>query len=70
VRVAPVVGLHGSALSVRLAAAPVDGAANEALIELLSVFFGVPKRSVRIVSGAAGRNKIVEMEGIELGGAR
>jgi uncharacterized protein (TIGR00251 family) len=41
-------GQHGSRLKVRLAARPVDGQANEALIEFLASHYGVPKRSVRI----------------------
>ena len=43
----------------RLAAPPVDGAANEALIALLSKEFDVPKRDIEIAKGAASRNKIV-----------
>jgi len=43
----------------RLQAPPVDGKANEALIELLSKEFGVPKRSIEITKGATSRNKTV-----------
>lgn len=43
----------------RLIALPVDGKANEALIELLSKEFGVPKRDVEITKGATSRNKTV-----------
>ena len=45
----------------RLAAPPVDGKANEALIALLSKEFGVPKRDIEITKGAASRNKIVKI---------
>ena len=45
----------------RLAAPPVDGAANEALIALLSKEFGVPKREIEIVRGATSRNKVVKI---------
>jgi uncharacterized protein (TIGR00251 family) len=59
-----VVGLHGDVLKVRLAAPPVEGAANEALLELLADALGVPRRSVRLVSGEASRGKVVEVDGV------
>jgi uncharacterized protein len=49
---------------VNLAAAPVEGAANDALIELLSEVLHVRKRSIRIRSGERGRLKIVEIDGV------
>src|SRR5262249_15065477 len=52
-------------LLVRLAAPPVDGKANEMLIELLAATFGVPKRRVAILRGDRGRNKIVEVEDMQ-----
>ena len=58
-----IVGLHGDALKVRLAAPPVDGAANEALVALLAEALAVGRRAVRIVSGASSRAKTVEIEG-------
>jgi uncharacterized protein len=58
-----IVGLHGAALKVRLQAPPVDGAANEALVALLSERLGVPRRAVRVVSGATSREKTVEVHG-------
>jgi len=45
----------------RLTAPPVDGKANEALIELLSKEFGIPKRDIEITKGATSRNKTVEI---------
>ena len=59
-----IVGLHGDALKVRLSAPPVDGAANVALVELLAEALGVPRRCVRIVSGATSRGKVVEVGGV------
>jgi uncharacterized protein (TIGR00251 family) len=59
-----VLGLHGDALKIRLAAPPVDGAANEALIELLADQLDVPRAAVRIVSGVRSRTKVVEVAGI------
>ncbi len=50
-------------LRVRVAAAPVDGAANAALVRLLSKALGVPKYGVTIVSGATSRDKTVAVAG-------
>ena len=60
-----VCGMHGDALKVRLAAPPVDGAANEALVALLAEELDVARRSVRIVSGEASRSKTVQVDGVE-----
>jgi uncharacterized protein len=57
-------GLHGAALKVRIAAPPVDDAANRALVQFLAECLGVPRRSVRIVAGATGRTKILEVDGV------
>lgn len=59
-----IVGVHGDAMKVRLSAPPVDGAANEALVELIAAALGVGRRAVRIVSGASSRSKVVEVEGV------
>lgn len=61
-----IVGLHGDALKVRLAAPPVDGAANEALIELLADALGIARTAVRIISGATSRGKVVEVDGVNV----
>jgi uncharacterized protein (TIGR00251 family) len=65
-----VVGTFGAALKVRLQAPPVDGAANAALVELLSRELGVPRRDVRIVQGASSRTKVVEIEGTTVDAVR
>jgi uncharacterized protein (TIGR00251 family) len=54
-------GKHGERLKVRLQARAVDGKANEALIDFLAAHFGVPRRSVRIVSGLKSRQKRVQI---------
>jgi uncharacterized protein (TIGR00251 family) len=61
-----IVGLHADALKVRLAAPPVDGAANEALIELLADALGIARTAVRIISGATSRGKVVEVDGVNV----
>jgi uncharacterized protein (TIGR00251 family) len=63
-------GVHAGALKVRLTAPPVDGAANEALVELLADRLGVPKRAVVIVGGASSRTKVVEVDGVDVARVR
>ena len=53
------------ALRVRLRAAPVDGAANEALVRLLAKSLCVSKSAVAIISGATSRTKVVEVSGLD-----
>ncbi|HYV49740.1 MAG TPA: DUF167 domain-containing protein [Myxococcaceae bacterium] len=60
-----VLGEHGGALKIALAAPPVDGAANEALVELLADLLGVPRRQVSLVSGPSSRRKIVQVDGVD-----
>ena len=50
----------------RLAAPPVDGAANEALIAFLSEVLGVPRRNLALVAGEKSRDKRVRVDGIDL----
>jgi len=57
-------GLRDGALLVRLAAAPVDGAANAEVVEILSTLLGVPRRAVTIVTGGRSRLKRVRVEGV------
>ena len=58
-----VAGTRGDALLVRLAAAPVEGAANEALIGMLAVLLGRARRDVSIASGKRARDKVVTVAG-------
>ncbi len=58
-----VAGMHGERIKIRLAAPPVDGKANQALIEFLAEAFGVARRDVRILSGMKSREKRVAIEG-------
>lgn len=54
-------GMHGDAHKIRLAAPPVDGKANAALVAFLAEAFGVRQRDVVIASGASSRRKIVRI---------
>ena len=65
-----IVGIHGTALKVRLQAPPVDGAANEALVSLLAERLGVARRSVQVVAGATSRAKTVEIDGTSVSAVR
>jgi uncharacterized protein (TIGR00251 family) len=58
-----VAGMHGERIKIRLAAPPVDGKANQALIEFLAGAFGVARRDVSILSGMKSRDKRVAIEG-------
>jgi len=57
-------GRRGGAVLVRLAAPPVDGAANDALIELLAREFHRPRRDITILTGETSRDKRVEIAGL------
>jgi uncharacterized protein (TIGR00251 family) len=59
-----VTGRFGDAWKLDLAAPPVDGKANEECIRFFADLAGVPKCKVRIVAGAAGRRKSVEVDAI------
>jgi uncharacterized protein (TIGR00251 family) len=61
-----VAGARGDALLVRLNAAPVDGAANAELIDILAETLGVAKRAIEIVAGAHSRQKKVRVTGLTI----
>jgi hypothetical protein len=61
-----IAGVRGGALLVKLAAAPVDGAANGELIEVLARALSLPKRSFSVISGERARDKRVLVEGAAL----
>ena len=62
--------MRGDAVLIRLAAPPVEGAANEALVAYLSDALGLPRRSVTIISGDTSRDKRVRIEGLDEATAR
>jgi uncharacterized protein len=54
-----VAGLHGEALKIRIAAPPVEGKANEALVAFVAKALGVPRRAVSLVRGDSSREKLL-----------
>jgi len=60
-----VVGMHGEALKIRLAAPPVDGKANACLIAFLANQLGVAKAAISLVSGETSRAKRVRVSGVD-----
>jgi len=56
-------GRHGEALKIRLAAPPVDGKANEALIKFVAETLALPKSAVSLKSGQTSRRKVLEISG-------
>jgi uncharacterized protein YggU (UPF0235/DUF167 family) len=63
-RATRLVGRHGAAWKVRVAAAPERGAANAAVVRLLAETLAVPERGITLVSGRTARDKILEIAGI------
>jgi uncharacterized protein len=64
-----VAGMHGDRLKLRLAAPPVDGEANRALVRFLADRLAVTQRDVEILRGAGGRSKTVQVRGAGPGAA-
>jgi uncharacterized protein (TIGR00251 family) len=61
---AGIVGRHGAAWKVRVAAAPEKGRANDAVVALLAETLELPRHDVAIVAGHATRDKVVTLAGI------
>jgi uncharacterized protein (TIGR00251 family) len=57
-------GQRGGSILIRLAAPPVDGAANDALLRYVADIVGVPRRAVRLISGEKSRDKKVGIAGV------
>jgi hypothetical protein len=57
-------GLHGDAVKIRLAAPPVDGAANDALLRFLAEVLSVPRARLDLTAGHSGRRKVVRVRGM------
>jgi uncharacterized protein (TIGR00251 family) len=58
-----IAGTHGDALKIRLAAPPVDGKANDCLIDFIALKLGLPRACIELVSGAASRRKRLRVSG-------
>lgn len=65
-----VVGVRDGALSVSLAAPPVEGAANDELVAYLARALVVPRREVALVRGEGSRAKLVEVKGLTVDDVR
>ena len=65
-----IVGVHGDALKVQVAAPPEAGKANERLCEILAAALGIPARDVVVVGGHRVPRKIVGVRGLALADAR
>jgi uncharacterized protein (TIGR00251 family) len=65
-KVTALLGLHGGRLKIAIAAPPVDGAANEALLEFLARVLRRPRRQLHLHAGAASRSKSVRIETAQL----
>ena len=57
-------GVRDDALLMRVAAAPLDGAANDTIIEYFANVLRLPRRAVRVVSGQRARKKRIAIEGL------
>jgi uncharacterized protein (TIGR00251 family) len=58
-------GVHDGRVKVRLAAPPIDGAANAELVSFVAARLGVAKSKVRVVAGESSRRKVIEVEGVD-----
>jgi len=58
-----IIGEHNGALKIRLAAPPVEGAANRELIRVLAKILKLPQNAVAIISGESSRRKVVRARG-------
>ncbi|MDX1568196.1 MAG: DUF167 domain-containing protein [Longimicrobiales bacterium] len=66
-----VVGAYGDrAVKIRVAAPPVDGAANEELVSFLADLLGIPSRQVELVRGHGSRDKQIRVHGVSPSTAR
>lgn len=58
-----IAGIHGEALRIALAAPPIDGRANDELLDYFANLFSVSRSAVHILAGGNARNKIVRIAG-------
>jgi uncharacterized protein (TIGR00251 family) len=60
-----IMGVENGALKLKLTAPPVDGAANEAVINFLSKWLGKPRNCIELMKGQQSRNKLVRLAGVK-----
>ena len=65
-----VAGLHDGRLKLQVAAPPVDGEANDAILRWAAKTLGVPRDDVTLVSGATGKRKTLAVDGVSVDEAR
>lgn len=58
-----IIGIHGTALKIRLTSPPVEGAANSACIEFIADILGIRKNQIEIASGQKSRAKHIRIKG-------
>tara|TARA_R110000868_G_scaffold395949_1_gene667968 strand:- start:1533 stop:1817 length:285 start_codon:yes stop_codon:yes gene_type:complete len=61
-----VVGLHGDELKIRLTSQPIDGRANDALLNFVAKTFDVPRRKVALIRGGKSRHKKIVITGSKI----
>lgn len=61
-----ITGLHGDALKLKLAAPPIEGRANEALLKYIGGLFDVPLRQVELKQGGQSRHKVIAITGSKI----
>lgn len=59
-----IAGMHDGRLKIRLAAPPVDGAANAELVSFIAMRLGIAKSQVRVVARQTSRRKVIEVDGV------
>lgn len=60
-----IVGPYGDAIKVKLTSPPVEGKANDELVEVLAKNLGIAKKNVEIIAGKNSKNKVVKLYGIK-----
>jgi uncharacterized protein YggU (UPF0235/DUF167 family) len=63
-------GIRDGRIVVRVTAAPVDGAANEAVMATIAAALRLPRRAIRVVHGDTSRNKTIEITGLDAAAVR
>ncbi len=65
-----VAGTMGTAVKIKLRAPPVEGRANEALVEFLAEHLGLPRRAIALERGDTSRQKLLRIDGLDLPAVR